>query len=39
MLMIPDARRSISYILKTVWDNPIHRDALNTEAKHISFLI
>ncbi|KAF7314288.1 U-box domain-containing protein [Mycena kentingensis (nom. inval.)] len=26
------ARRNISYILKVVWDNPIHREALNAEA-------
>ncbi|KAJ6508731.1 ubiquitin elongating factor core-domain-containing protein [Mycena sanguinolenta] len=26
------ARRNISYILKVVWDNPTHREALNSEA-------
>ncbi|KAJ7095825.1 ubiquitin elongating factor core-domain-containing protein [Mycena belliarum] len=26
------ARRNISYILKVVWDNPTHREALNDEA-------
>ncbi|KAJ7175910.1 ubiquitin elongating factor core-domain-containing protein [Mycena filopes] len=26
------ARRNISYILKVVWDNPTHREALNAEA-------
>ncbi|KAI6129728.1 ubiquitin elongating factor core-domain-containing protein [Pisolithus croceorrhizus] len=27
--------RNIAYILKAVWDSPIHREALNTEAKNV----
>ncbi|KAG6331103.1 hypothetical protein ID866_7990 [Astraeus odoratus] len=30
-----NARRNIAYILKAVWDNPVHRDALNAEAKNV----
>ncbi|KIO02810.1 hypothetical protein M404DRAFT_27705 [Pisolithus tinctorius Marx 270] len=30
-----NARRNIAYILKAVWDNPVHREALNTEAKDV----
>ncbi|RDB17892.1 Ubiquitin conjugation factor E4 [Hypsizygus marmoreus] len=30
-----NARRNISYILKVVWDNPTHREALNAEAKNV----
>ncbi|KAF8645185.1 hypothetical protein AX16_008012 [Volvariella volvacea WC 439] len=30
-----NARRNIFYILKVVWDNPIHREALNNEAKNV----
>ncbi|KAF9533152.1 ubiquitin elongating factor core-domain-containing protein [Crepidotus variabilis] len=30
-----NARRSISYILKTVWNNPSHREALKKEAKNV----
>ncbi|KAG2134372.1 ubiquitin elongating factor core-domain-containing protein [Suillus cothurnatus] len=33
-----NARRNIAYILKAVWDNPVHRDALNKEA-HLSGFI
>ncbi|KAL4069954.1 ubiquitin elongating factor core-domain-containing protein [Scleroderma yunnanense] len=29
------ARRNIAYILKAIWDNPVHRDALNAEAKDV----
>ncbi|OAX40417.1 hypothetical protein K503DRAFT_791386 [Rhizopogon vinicolor AM-OR11-026] len=29
-----NARRNIVYILKAVWDNPIHREALNTETQY-----
>ncbi|KAI6042671.1 ubiquitin elongating factor core-domain-containing protein [Pisolithus marmoratus] len=29
------AWRNIAYILKAVWDNPVHREALNTEAKNV----
>ncbi|KAH7915426.1 ubiquitin elongating factor core-domain-containing protein [Hygrophoropsis aurantiaca] len=28
-------RRNIAYILKAVWDNPVHRDALNAEALNV----
>ncbi|KAI5989101.1 ubiquitin elongating factor core-domain-containing protein [Pisolithus albus] len=27
--------RNIAYILKAVWNNPVHRDALNAEAKNV----
>ncbi|GLB38346.1 putative ubiquitin elongating factor core [Lyophyllum shimeji] len=30
-----NARRNISYILKVVWDNPTHREALNIEARNV----
>ncbi|KAF8158117.1 ubiquitin elongating factor core-domain-containing protein [Crassisporium funariophilum] len=30
-----NARRNISYILKVVWNNPTHRQALNIEAKNV----
>ncbi|KAF8798969.1 hypothetical protein BYT27DRAFT_7202705 [Phlegmacium glaucopus] len=30
-----NARRNISYILKVVWDNPTHREALNIEARKV----
>ncbi|KAF5382739.1 hypothetical protein D9615_002873 [Tricholomella constricta] len=30
-----NARRNISYILKVVWDNPTHREALNIEAQNV----
>ncbi|PBK97395.1 hypothetical protein ARMGADRAFT_987069 [Armillaria gallica] len=30
-----NARRNISSILKVVWNNPAHREALNTEAKNV----
>ncbi|KAG5648373.1 hypothetical protein DXG03_004945 [Asterophora parasitica] len=30
-----NARRNIAYILKVVWDNPTHREALNIEAKNV----
>jgi len=30
-----NARRNISHILKVVWDNPTHREALNIEAKNV----
>jgi hypothetical protein len=28
-------RRNISYILKVVWNNPVHREALNIEARYV----
>ncbi|KAG2129448.1 ubiquitin elongating factor core-domain-containing protein [Suillus clintonianus] len=34
-----NARRNIAYILKAVWDNPIHRDALNKEAQNVDKFI
>ncbi|TFK40817.1 ubiquitin elongating factor core-domain-containing protein [Crucibulum laeve] len=30
-----NARRNIAYILKVVWNNPSHRQALNEEAKNV----
>jgi ubiquitin conjugation factor E4 B len=30
-----NARRSIAYILKVIWDNPTHREALKHEAKNV----
>ncbi|THH05498.1 hypothetical protein EW145_g4753 [Phellinidium pouzarii] len=30
-----NARRNIAYILKAIWNNPTHREALNTEAKDV----
>ncbi|KAF9483478.1 hypothetical protein BDN70DRAFT_873762 [Pholiota conissans] len=30
-----NARRNIFYILKVVWNNPTHREALNIEAKNV----
>ncbi|KAL0961455.1 hypothetical protein HGRIS_006400 [Hohenbuehelia grisea] len=30
-----NARRNISYVLKVVWDNLAHREALNIEAKNV----
>ncbi|KAJ3801572.1 ubiquitin conjugation factor E4 [Lentinula aff. detonsa] len=30
-----NARRNISYVLKIVWNNPTHRDALNREAENV----
>ncbi|KIM56094.1 hypothetical protein SCLCIDRAFT_133427 [Scleroderma citrinum Foug A] len=27
--------RNIAYILKAIWDNPVHREALNAEAKNV----
>ncbi|KAF8073720.1 ubiquitin conjugation factor E4 [Lyophyllum atratum] len=30
-----NARRNISYVLKVVWDNPTHREALNIEARNV----
>ncbi|KDR82849.1 hypothetical protein GALMADRAFT_238456 [Galerina marginata CBS 339.88] len=30
-----NARRNISYILKVVWNNPTHREALSIEAKNV----
>ncbi|EPQ54429.1 hypothetical protein GLOTRDRAFT_139020 [Gloeophyllum trabeum ATCC 11539] len=30
-----NARRNIAYILKAVWDNPIHRDALRNETNNV----
>ncbi|KAJ3503365.1 hypothetical protein NLJ89_g8468 [Agrocybe chaxingu] len=30
-----NARRNIAYILKTVWNNPAHREALDVEAKNV----
>ncbi|KAJ8582493.1 hypothetical protein M405DRAFT_937743 [Rhizopogon salebrosus TDB-379] len=34
-----NARRNIAYILKAVWDNPIHREALNAEAENVDKFI
>ncbi|KAG1751124.1 ubiquitin elongating factor core-domain-containing protein [Suillus lakei] len=34
-----NARRNIAYILKAIWDNPIHRDALNKEAQNVDKFI
>ncbi|KAI5121069.1 hypothetical protein M0805_008583 [Coniferiporia weirii] len=34
-LAFPDARRNIAYILKAIWNNPTHREALNLEAKDV----
>ncbi|KAG6864495.1 hypothetical protein C0991_009113 [Blastosporella zonata] len=34
-----NARRNISHILKVVWDNPTHREALNIEAKNVDKFI
>ncbi|KAG1788098.1 ubiquitin elongating factor core-domain-containing protein [Suillus plorans] len=34
-----NARRNIAYILKAVWDNPVHRDALNKEARNVDKFI
>jgi ubiquitin conjugation factor E4 B len=34
-----NARRNIAYILKAVWDNPVHRDALNKEAQNVDKFI
>ncbi|KAJ7600622.1 ubiquitin elongating factor core-domain-containing protein [Mycena floridula] len=31
-----NARRNISYILKVVWNNPTHREALNAEALNVN---
>ncbi|KAG1857712.1 ubiquitin elongating factor core-domain-containing protein [Suillus subalutaceus] len=31
--------RNIAYILKAVWDNPVHRDALNKEAQNVDKFI
>lgn len=28
-----DARRNIAYIFKAIWGNPVHRQALDNEAK------
>ncbi|KAG2045883.1 hypothetical protein BDR06DRAFT_965538, partial [Suillus hirtellus] len=36
---ISDARRNIAYILKAVWDNPVHSDALNKEARNVDKFI
>jgi len=30
-----NARRNIAYTLKVVWDNPVHREALKTEALNV----
>lgn len=30
-----NARRNISYVLKVVWNNPTHREALNIEAQNV----
>jgi ubiquitin conjugation factor E4 B len=30
-----NARRNIAYILKAIWHNPTHREALNTEARNV----
>ncbi|KAK1229888.1 Ubiquitin conjugation factor E4 [Marasmius sp. AFHP31] len=30
-----NARRNIAYVLKNIWDNPTHREALNAEAKNV----
>ncbi|KIJ62650.1 hypothetical protein HYDPIDRAFT_41789 [Hydnomerulius pinastri MD-312] len=30
-----NARRNIAYILKAIWSNPAHRDALNAEARDV----
>ncbi|KAF9077770.1 ubiquitin elongating factor core-domain-containing protein [Rhodocollybia butyracea] len=30
-----NARRNISYVLKIVWDNPTHREALNRETENV----
>ncbi|KAJ8523244.1 hypothetical protein ONZ45_g319 [Pleurotus djamor] len=30
-----NARRNIAYVLKVIWDNPTHREALNSEAKNV----
>ncbi|KAL0579137.1 Ubiquitin conjugation factor E4 [Marasmius crinis-equi] len=30
-----NARRNIAYILKNIWNNPTHREALNAEAKNV----
>jgi len=30
-----NARRNIAYILKAIWNNPAHREALNTEARNV----
>ncbi|KAF5385651.1 hypothetical protein D9757_005488 [Collybiopsis confluens] len=30
-----NARRNISYVLKVVWNNPTHREALNREAENV----
>ncbi|KAF4577224.1 hypothetical protein EYR36_005211 [Pleurotus pulmonarius] len=27
--------RNISFVLKAIWDNPVHREALNAEAKNV----
>ncbi|KAJ4482100.1 ubiquitin conjugation factor E4 [Lentinula aciculospora] len=34
-----NARRNISYVLKVVWNNPTHRDALNREAENVDKFI
>ncbi|KAG6816241.1 hypothetical protein H0H87_007478 [Tephrocybe sp. NHM501043] len=34
-----NARRNISHILKVVWDNPTHREALSIEAKNVDKFI
>ncbi|ESK87147.1 ubiquitin fusion degradation protein [Moniliophthora roreri MCA 2997] len=31
-----NARRNIAYVLKAIWNNPTHRDALNNEAKNVN---
>ncbi|THV00828.1 hypothetical protein K435DRAFT_963795 [Dendrothele bispora CBS 962.96] len=30
-----NARRNIAFVLKVIWDNPSHREALNREAKNV----
>ncbi|KAG8932849.1 hypothetical protein FRC03_000161 [Tulasnella sp. 419] len=34
-----DARRNIAYILKAVWDNPDHREALHKHANNLSSFV
>ncbi|KAJ4465100.1 ubiquitin elongating factor core-domain-containing protein [Lentinula lateritia] len=34
-----NARRNISYVLKVVWNNPTHREALNREAENVDKFI
>ncbi|KAF8843284.1 hypothetical protein BDN67DRAFT_946028 [Paxillus ammoniavirescens] len=34
-----NARRNIAYILKAIWSNPVHREALNAEAQNVDKFI